>query len=263
MSRRSPRHNRTVAYIDPHVHPEEGREFAVRYYRWSLEQISNEVRNGLPTLRLFRGPLPDASLAAFERWKVWERKDVGRALVRRHHKDALGILGEQLTPLEEELANSQSQRESTLVKRYLMGGFASGNPRDPWHHTMSAKRPSEARRRLRKEVEGSVELVAGTDLYRFNPRRWRYRTPVGRWVVLTELYYFGRLYDLAYAHEIRFGKEAVSMCRFISALDWLGFSSAPESGWLLSSPEEIPPVAACLADLCRQFLEAAPSLLPE
>jgi hypothetical protein len=249
-------------YIDHNVCPEEGREFATRYYRWALEQWRLEVDLDLPTLRSITGPMATDTLLAFERLGREERLSVGLALVRHLNKETLTDLGEEYTTQDEQLVKAHFQRTSIESARRRWG-IPPIDAGDPWHPVMTMHRPAKAVALLRKEVRRAVEPIVGQDLYRFDPRRWRYRTPVGRWVILTEVFFRGGLSDLAYSHEIRFGEDSVSMCRFISVQEWLGVSSAATTGWVLSSADEIPAVAATLATLCQRLIGAAPSLLSE
>jgi hypothetical protein len=250
-------------YIDHDVCPEDGRQFATRYYRWALEQWRLEVDQDLETLRSITGPISANVVRAFEYLERDERLSVGFALVKHLNKVALCVLGEEFTLSDERSVKTHFQRTSAELDRWMWAMARQGDPRDPWHPSMTRHRPATAVASLRKEVRRALEPVLGQDLYRFDPCRWRYRTPVGRWTILTEVFFRVGLGDLAYSHQIRFGNEAESMCRFISVLEWLGVSSAATTDWVLSSAEDIPAVAATLATLCQRFIAAAPSLLPE
>jgi hypothetical protein len=250
-------------YIDPSVRPEDGREFAIRYYRWALQQWRLEVDQDFRTLRSIAGPISANAVRAFEHLERDERLSVGFALVKHLNKAALCVLGEEFTLSDERLVKMHFQRTSDQLDRQMWAMDRAGNPRDPWHPSMTRHRPATAAASLRKGVHRALEPVLGQDLYRFDPCRWRYRTPVGRWTILTEVFFRVGVGDLAYSHEIRFGNEAESMCRFISVLEWLGVSSAATTDWVLSSSEEIPTVAETLATLCQRFVEAALELLPE
>jgi hypothetical protein len=246
--------------LDSKVHPEAGREFAVRYYRWAVEQWRAEVLEDLPTLRSITC-VPALDLHAFEPLAPSDRLAVGLAFAKRNNREAMAVLGETLLPEDKLLIKEHLQRSNAELYRWMWGGFRAGDPRDAWHHTMTARRPARAVAELRKEVRKAVEPVLGSDVFRFDPNSWRYRTQVGRWALLTEIF-FRTDQDLAYSHDIRFGNESESMCRCISAMDWLVGTGKPLTGWTLSSANDIPAVVASLASVCRRFVEAAPALLP-
>jgi hypothetical protein len=245
--------------LDPKIHPEEGREFAIRYYRWALDQWPDEIEHGFPMFRGIGGEESATELRILRRLEPQDRLALGRALVKWHHSDAVAFLGERLSQSEERQVQWHNQERMAVGRRYILsGGLTSGGP---WAPVMTHDRPPQARRALLKEVRRAVEPILGPAFYHPEPSDWRYRTRVGRWAVVTFIR-FGLTYDLSYCHDIRFGDESDSMCRRLSAGEWMGLTSS-DTGWVLSSPDDIPGAAAALASFCRRFLEAAPELLPE
>ena len=234
----------------------------MRYYRWALEQWRWEVEQNLPTLRSFTDPGASFALRAFEELPRQDQLKVGRALVRNYNKEALEFLGEQFTAADQHLAKAHFQRTSAAFDSWLWRRARAVAPRNPWSQKVPAYRPGKPVAALRKEVRKMVEPILGSELLQVEPRHWNYRNQIGRWAILTDIY-FRTSHDLAYSHDIRFGTESEVMCRSITALHWLGVSSEGMAGWTLSSPDEIPAAAAALATVCRQFIEAAPALLPE
>ena len=76
-------------------------EFAVRYYRWSLEDCRREIREDFLLLRTVKSSLVIRALAYLESFPGDDRLRVATALVRRCHRKALEITGESWTAHDE------------------------------------------------------------------------------------------------------------------------------------------------------------------
>ena len=69
-------------------------EFAVRYYRWALDDARREVRENFPLLRTVKSGLVIRAVAYFESLADDERLRAAAALVKRSHRRAVELTGD-------------------------------------------------------------------------------------------------------------------------------------------------------------------------
>ncbi|MBI4735962.1 MAG: hypothetical protein HY766_07865 [candidate division NC10 bacterium] len=112
-------------------------EFAVRYYRWSLEDCRREIREDFPLLRTVKSSLAIRALAYLESFPGDDRLRVATGLVRRCHRKALEITGESWTVHDEAIHLAVhrvlqpaflSRAETPENKRALLGYFYREHP---------------------------------------------------------------------------------------------------------------------------------------
>lgn len=249
--------------LDPSVHPKHGREFAIRYYRWALDQWPSEVAAGFPMLQGISGiggVEMSVDLEILRKMDPIGRLALGHALVRAGHNDALSFLGERLSQDDERLVSQfNGQREEALTDFLMSAAWTRGGA---WAASRVRGRPAEAQSAIRKQVRELLEPILGRVGKRLGRDDWRYRTPVGEWTIETCVGFSMNTCDLWYSHHVKFGEETNPMCSFLSAEEWMGLN-ASGTGWVLSSSEDIPSAATALASLCQRCLAAAPALLSE
>lgn len=78
-------------------------EFAVRYYRWALEDTSREVRENFSLLRSIKSALPIRAVAFLESFPDADRLGAATAPVKRFHPRALMLSGESLDAADREI----------------------------------------------------------------------------------------------------------------------------------------------------------------
>ena len=97
-------------------------EFAVRYYRFALDDARREVRENFPLLRTVRCALPIRAVAYLESFTGDDRLAVATALVKRAHRRAVELTGDSWGAEEERI--DQGYRRAVRVRR----------PEEEWHH---------------------------------------------------------------------------------------------------------------------------------
>ncbi len=222
------------------------REFAVHYYRWALQQWVLEAEQNFPLLRAVRSRSSTADLQILETLPVGERIEVGHALTKRSHPQALEILGEELGLQEQGWLRARDGQRWRIINR----GDALSE--------LEANRKIN-RSALKKCVREAVEAVLGTDREVWGAV-WSYRAEIGRWRIETAIEFRSGDAVMSYHHDIIAGPYRRRMAEFISAPAWLGVGGADWSGL---SDADIPNAAAGLAFVCKRFMDEVPNLLPE
>jgi hypothetical protein len=222
-----------------------GPEFAVAFYRWALEQWSDELEHDFPVLRAIQGEQCILVRQLLLRRPKQEQVCIARLLAKRFHPQAATILGDPLSAEE-------SERIKPLDGECLWG-------LDRWS-VMEACRKTN-RSLLKKCVREAIEPVLGSDREQYSGSSWEYHTQIGRWRIDTAIDFAGGTsYSMAYNHDIVAMPEGVLLARDLSAPAWLGVTSS--GSWSGLSEADIPAAAAGLAFVCKRFLDAIPRLLP-
>jgi hypothetical protein len=226
-------------------------EFAVRYYRWALEDSQREVKEGFPFLHRIKGTASLRLLAAMESLQQEEQTHFSVALVKRFHLRALKLLNEHLTAEENELCRDYVSsilipipEEQEIERRIKAGTF---------HLRVN-------RKNLATLIKKELEPVLGNPSEIWGPREWWYMTSFGSWNVRTNVHMSeGHFYQLNYHHSIHPVDSMYELENWMSVLSWLGITSM--TNWDLLTDADIPEAAETLAQLCSHFIQAVPSLL--
>ena len=220
-------------------------EFLSRCYAWALADLDREIKENLRLLRKVKGRSATSQVAVAEYLTQEQRKNMFRARLKR----GFGyFMGEKLTTPEEDELEEELQAR---WRAYTLDPNLSGYPQ------LTPKIPRQGFRKLLKEKLAAQGFgkFDGWDL----PTEWRYRLPVGAWIVETYIDTGARSRQLAFGHVIK-GPQDVSLLETgfrISCLGLLGFSAT----WDMLTPEDLPEAADDLIVLCRHFLNAVPDLL--
>jgi len=211
------------------------REFELRYYRWARADAEEELTRGFPRvgrinnmgaarfLEVVRGMAPD------------QQRRLMVALVKRFHRHVLSEIGE-----------SFSVEEERMVSGYLRTTFK-----------LPAPVPRIERRALTKQVKAALIPIAGKVLPS-TATTWWHETAVQGWILRTSLDVGGRLEHLSYFHSI-ITPDNFSLAPNISFLSWLGITGT--TSWTIDEEAHRENTVQMLAELCRTFVSALPSLL--
>jgi len=113
---------------------------------------------------------------------------------------------------------------------------------------------------FKRFVREAIEPVLGINRETIGGRIWEYYTPVGKRVIDTIIEFGNRNFAMRYHHDIRIAGERQVFASLESVPGCLGVFAGQWFGLL---EPDFPAAAASLALLCRRFLKALPSLLPE
>jgi len=102
--------------------------FAVRFYRWALQDFYREIQLGLPLIASIKGGTATRFIEIWETLSKDVRTVLPLAFVKYAHTRAVAITGEYLTPSESEvnesyrkLAREHSELEQEVWRRRLAG----------------------------------------------------------------------------------------------------------------------------------------------
>lgn len=225
-------------------------EFAVRYYRWALDDARREVREDFPLLRTVRSSLPIRAIAHLESFPADARLAVALALVKRFHRQAVELSGDAWGADEERI--DAEYREAARVPR----------PEEEWHRHALLHDPARLRidrRRFLTAVQAELAPVLGPGEPFSSKHEWRYETPMGAWTLTTLVDVGGSVHQLAYTQTIHAAaprplKQGVSIC------GWLGIGGG-HTTWNQLTETDTPAAARSLARICAHFLPAASAMV--
>ena len=228
------------------------REFAIRYYRWSMAGIVEEFAAGFPWIGRVGDTYSLRLQVVLERLGPVEGLKLLNARARRANDIAIKILGEDLTPEElsllkaarRMLAQSISPRESEFWQRRRAG--------DP----MTRGIP---RKRLMATVDSAVApLFFGGKPYHRTDEDISYRAKIGAWQVDAAFDFGGYARQMEVVFQLVWPGEPLWLASPLSPLPCLG---AGWACWQHHYRNEIDEMANTAADLCRYVLNFVPRLL--
>lgn len=225
-------------------------EFAVRYYRWALDDARREVHEDFPLLRSVRSALPIRVVAYLESFTGDDRLRVATSLVKRSHRRAIELTAGSWGAEDERI--DQDYRSAARVRR----------PEEEWRNQALLHDPDKLklnRGRFLAAVKAELVPVLGPGEPFSTKHEWRYDTPLGPWTLATFIDAGGSLHQLSYTQTIRVDprrvlKEGLSIC------GWLGIGGG-HTTWSQLTEADTPPAAESIARVCAHFLRAAPALV--
>jgi hypothetical protein len=169
-----------------------------------------------------------------------ERARLAGALVRRVHKEALRLLGQEIEPadgllIQEWLEASQRTRAMADIGRGASAGRGA----------------------IRKALKDRLRLLLGHEREDMDEEHLGFQRVIDHWCVQTNLDVGGRSQQIAYWHGVLFDDALVTSS--ISPLAWLGITSTKLDR--IGKGKEAA-AADCVAALVRHFVEAEPVLFP-
>lgn len=219
-------------------------EFAVRYYRWALEDARREVSEGFRLVRSIKDALAMRTVAYLERLSLIEQIELLSALIKRFHPRAVELTSERMSLREEGLMKA---KDDAILSLHLpieaeLGPFSPN------------KRPRMSRSRFATLLK--KEMV---DLFGEPPpadkKAGFFRTPIGDWTFSTSVSYGS---PPLYLQSIR-ATERWYLQEYVSVLSWLGI--AGQTSWDLARAGDEAETVHSIRNCCAHFLEAARGLL--
>jgi hypothetical protein len=225
-------------------------EFAVRYYRWALDDARREVRGNFPLLRTVKSGLVMRALAYFESLPDDERLRAATALVKRAHRGAVELTGD-LRGAEDEAIDRDYWRAARIA-RPDEESYRQALLHEPHKLTID-------RGRFLGAVKAQLGPVLGAGTPFSTKHEWRYDTSFGPWTLMTLIDVGGSGHQLAYSHTLRVSasrplREGVSLC------GWLGIGGA-HTTWNQLTQADTADAARSLARVCAHFVQVVPALV--
>ena len=254
---------------------EEAREeFAVRYYRWALQEAQSEVEDEFPLLSKMGSHEAGRFLSLMYTMSKEDRFSLAAALVRQAH-----------LPKRMQVADAQmTSEDNRLVEKWRRAILVS-TPKEQsiFQQKKSGEWIQVKRKRLASLIERELRPTLGEPEATPWPRSsegWSYLSGVHGWKIRTNLDLGGKFHQLSYEHRIHGPRLAepvrnkshwISQRSYaqmilepgcydypISIFAWLGIG---QTDWADISDDDAPVVAASVARLCQHFMTAAQILL--
>jgi hypothetical protein len=225
-------------------------EFAIRYYRWSLDDARRELRENFPLLRAVKSSLVIRAIAYLESLADRDRLCGATALVKRSHRRAV------------ELAGDSWGAEDEAIDRDYRNAGRIPRPDEEWSRPArldEADKLKLDRGQFLSAVKAEPTPVLGTGEPFSTKHEWRYATPLGPWTLETFIDVGATAHQLAYSHAIRAAaprplREGVSLC------GWLGIGGG-HTTWNQLTQVDAAAAAQSLARICAHFVQAVPTLV--
>ncbi|HKV40075.1 MAG TPA: hypothetical protein VJX67_12745 [Blastocatellia bacterium] len=229
------------------LHQKVRNEFSVRFYRWALQDTLREIAAGFPLVGLVKGSQAKSVIRFFESLSETDRIATARSLVKRGNPVGADLVTESLT-----------KREELLIEQYMSRLFELSSPYFGEIATPSRKRAS--RGALRAALKQVLPEVCGSIVHRDSAAIWVHSTPIGPWVVVTEVDTGGTPTQLSYHHYITLSSNPADhlSAALVSLLGWIGIGMTE---WDMLSASEEQDAAKALGVICQHFISAVPFLL--
>ena len=226
-------------------------EFAIRYYRWALEDSGREVREGFARLRSIRSAIAIRAVEYLSSLSDSERRRLAAALVKRNHRRALELAGEPI-----------SADEAAMIEAFRQAMRNPSAGEEAYRRAvMTAPAQAQVNRgALLAAVTDGVGRALGGAGERFSTaHEWKFTTAIGPWTMITLVDVGGTAHQLAYQQSIR-ADERRYLQEGISILSWLGIGGG-HTTWDRLTDADTASAAASLARVVADFAGAAPALL--
>jgi hypothetical protein len=229
------------------VRPEDVKdEFALRFFRWALEDARREIAENYRLIRTVKGSMAMRAAVYLGRLSVDEQLELLTAQAKRAHARGAALAGERLTPRE--LAILEAKDAAT--RRAL-----------PFEADLGPFAPTMPPRMSRSKLTTAVKRVMGRN---WDSLEWMgqvgyFRKVIGDWTISTAVSCGSPPY---YFHNVRGGieKPLMSLGEGISLPAWLGIGQAT---WEFAHAGEEAETAGAVALLSTHFLGAAKHLLAD
>jgi hypothetical protein len=216
--------------------------FAVRFYRWAVQDFAREVEQGFPLISSIKGNTSRMFIEVWDSLSAEEREILAVALVKRFHPEACALTAEFMSGKEKGMV----ERYLSLTSQWLAGDAWVQGPAK----TLSRSKCASAIKRELKKVLGTPHFWKG------EPNDPKYYTHIGPWLILTHVsarqppWYFHRIIATGHIYL----REATSI------FGWLGIGG--RLAWdLILDDDDASGAAISMATICGHFISAAPKLL--
>lgn len=213
--------------------------FKRNYYGWALHHWETEIKQGFPRLSGIPSRNTDRTLAVLRTLAPDRQPEIVRAMTKRFHPEAAGLLGEALSPDERILLSAFDQARSAAVSPELVMGSGA------------------VRKEMRSLLQARLGFL-GTRAPLEGPSSWVHSLSTEAWIIETRVEALGKFCEASISHRL---KERTSglVVDFVSYSAALGVSSL--TNWSLSDPSCTEAAADGIANLCQWFLSELVLLL--
>ncbi len=221
-------------------------EFALRFYRWALEDARREIAENFRLIRTVKGSMAMRAVAYLEKLSVDDQLELLTAQVKRAHPRGAGLAGEPLN--SREVASLEAK--DAAVRRAL-----------PFEADLEPFAPNRPPRMSRSKLATAIKRAMAGDCESSERvgQVGYFRKVIGDWTIATAVSSGSPPY---YFHNIRGGtqKPLTSLGEGISLPAWLGIGQAT---WEFASAGDEAGTAGSIALLSTHFLGAAEHLLSD
>jgi hypothetical protein len=223
-------------------------EFNARYHTWALGQARLERERGFPHLRSFPTGTAPRFLSFYDQLSAGEKMAVSEALALRWVPDPDRLVGRALTNVDRVLidryrAFAKSPASGELERQF---GIANGSI------------PRLRRKLLAKEIRRRLGPLFPEIGENWGGGLWRFARQFQEFHVHTYIDTGGNFHELSYSHCVVHGSPE-PLGDHISLFSYLGISS--QTMWNYLSERDLGPVADCVEDLVRNFMDSIPTIL--
>ena len=239
------------------------REFAERYFRWSLEDARREVEGDFPFLPRVRNQLVYRFLEMIEPMDKKERFELITALAKRSHPAGPVAASEVLTEKDQNLIAAYLEYDHGEV----IPGVRARLPiiRDGKHKRMRVegegfKLAKIDRRALHRAISERLKNACGPKQGDYGSRSSSYfEKPVGFWIARTEFRTNSKFWHFDYSHCIMTSGGLI-VAQGVTLLHWLGLGGG-QTLWELEDESQVADAVEALGEICEHFLRAVGPLL--
>jgi hypothetical protein len=224
-------------------------EFAVRYYKWALDEFRQESVHGYPLIRKLRTQPSIAFIKLIEQLSIDEECALVAALVKRFHSQALEIVGGNISSYETKLLKKFS--DSMLFSLPDEHDYTVGNSDE--------RLPPKLKRKVFANLlKECLAPLFSSSFEKCGDGEWSYTNHFESIAIQTRIDVGGRFHQLGYSHNIVFSGYDL-LVDHASILSWLGLSS--QTHWQSLDEAKATETAHVLVEVCDCFLKAMPRLL--
>src|SRR5215470_4370911 len=217
--------------------------FAVRFYRWALNDFYREIEQGLPLMASIKGGTTMRFIEIWDTLSEHERIVLPLALVKSGHTRAVEITGEYLTREERDMRENYGKRsldECQLEREINMRRVAG---RGRIKKVDGRKFTRRVKQELRPVFRDSTKFTY--------PTYTVYNPTVGPWTVNTRVH-TGQ--PASYDHSVE-AADHVYLSERTYFLCWLGIRG--QQAWdLVRDDDDAAAAAISIAVLCSHFMAA-------
>jgi hypothetical protein len=239
-------------------------EFALRYYRWCLEDSERERQENFPLVKEIRSFVAFLFLEFIDSCGSTEIRNLMTCGIKRNNSRAVELASENISEAERDIHQKYIKY---FTKEITWQGQQLTSLRMPLRESQIRDRELSGQTSttiksadLKRALKQALRPASGP-----TPRSQRatleYCQTLDSWYVLTNLDFSGKA-QLAYSHQIS-PRRTVDFCPTylyggISLLNWCGIH--PNTSFDLIQTNEIDDVAESMRKICGHFLEKVPQL---
>lgn len=219
--------------------------FFVNYYKWSLDDVEQEILKGFPLIGCVRGSGVEAFLDYLRPLPVNEQIRFSKLLIANGYPATAERCGDLVNEVEK--AEIESFRRIFLDHTMRIAG-------EHWDLVGSGQRSKPDKRKLKKLIKGSLADICGEpDKTHLND--WFHQKRIDDWTLLTSVSLHG-VDQVRYTHSLI--HDRFNQTNLIDAMRWRAVSQIT---WNLIEAGEEDVACQQLTDLCAHFIDALPQML--